>query len=81
MKLEMNPKDQRPIKQEIRRLERRLKRLRKRLKISDRNEVIALYDRNAFEADGLGGARVVRATKSLRGPLSGGRQPHQPSRI
>lgn len=62
----MNPKDQRPIKQEIRRLERRLARLRERLKISDRNEVIALYDgdvdeRIAAEADGLGGARVVRA--------------------
>ena len=62
----MSPKDQRPIKQEIRRLERRLKRLRERLKISDRNEVVALYDgdvdeRIAVEADGLGGARVVRA--------------------
>ena len=66
MKLEMDPKDQCPIKQEIRRLERRLARLRERLKISDRNEVIALYDgdvdeRIAVEADGLGGARVVRA--------------------
>ena len=62
----MSPKDQRPIKQEIRRLERRLKRLRELLKISDRNEVVALYDgdvdeRIAVEADGLGGARVVRA--------------------
>ena len=62
----MSPKDQRPIKQEICRLEHRLKRLRERLKISDRNEVVALYDgdvdeRIAVEADGLGGARVVRA--------------------
>ena len=62
----MSPKDQRPIKHEIRRLVRRLKRLRERLKISDRNEVVALYDgdvdeRIAVEADGLGGARVVRA--------------------
>jgi hypothetical protein len=62
----MSPKDQRSIKQEIRRLERRLKRLRQRLKISDRNGVVALYDgdvdeRIAVEADGLGGARVVRA--------------------
>ena len=67
----MNPKDQRPIKQEIRRLERRLARLRERLKISDRNEVIALYDgdvdaRIAVEADGLGGARVVRAGRCLQ---------------
>jgi hypothetical protein len=62
----MSPKDQRPIKQEIRRLERKLKRLRERLGISDRNAVIALYDgdvdeRIVVEADGLGGARVVRA--------------------
>jgi len=62
----VNPKTPIAIKQEIRRLERRLKRLRLRLKISDRNEVIALYDgdldeRIAVEADGLGGARVVRA--------------------
>lgn len=62
----MSPKDQRPIKQEIRRLERRLKRLRELIEISDRNAVVALYDgdvdeRIAVEADGLGGARVVRA--------------------
>ncbi len=62
----MNPRKSLLIKQEIRRLERRLKGLRQRLKISDRNAVIALYDgdvdeRIAVEADGLGGARVVRA--------------------
>jgi hypothetical protein len=62
----MNPEDPRRTKREIRRLEHRLKRLRQRLKISDRNAVIALYDgdvdeRIVVEADGLGGARVVRA--------------------
>jgi len=64
--IDVNPGTPIAIKQEIRRLERRLKRLRLRLKISDRNAVIALYDgdldeRIAVEADGLGGARVVRA--------------------
>ena len=62
----MDPNDPPGIKQEIRRLERRLKRLRQRLRIFDRNAVVALYDgdvdeRIVVEADGLGGARVVRA--------------------
>ena len=62
----MHPEDPLRTKREIRRLEHRLKRLRQRLKISDRNAVIALYDgdvdeRIVVEADGLGGARVVRA--------------------
>ena len=71
MKLEMNPKDQRPIKQEIRRLERQLKRLRERLKISDSNEVIALYDgdvdeRIAVEADGLEELAWFALTATIR---------------
>ena len=62
----MDPNAPPGIKQEIRRLERRLKRLRQRLRIFDRNAVVALYDgdvdeRIVAEADGLGGARVVRA--------------------
>jgi len=40
----MSPKDQHPIKQEIRHLEGRIKRLRERPKISDGNAVIALDD-------------------------------------
>ena len=64
--IDVNPGTPIAIKQEIRRLERRLKRLRLRFRISDRNEVTSLYDgdvdeRIAVEADGLGGARVVRA--------------------
>ena len=62
----MNPRNPLRFKGEIRRLERWLKRLRQQLEVSDRNEVIALYDgdvdeRIVVEAYGLGGARVVRA--------------------
>ena len=45
----MSPKDQRPIKKEIRHFERRIERLRERLKIlkiSDRNAVMGLDDRD-----------------------------------
>ena len=40
----MRPATQNKLVSEIRKLERRLRGLRRRLKVSDRNEVICLYD-------------------------------------